>query len=225
MGNNRRLDQRMSVPRVVQNTWSEGCENLLRAGLHDDEQGIKDVAKRRFAGESKVIGWVEEHVDCRRCRPTAAVSQHNDQLQIIAQVLDHIMQDAQDFRAEAVAGHAEDKTIVWSVSEDQFGRHPGVRTADDRCKWALFRELFRARQETQVAWIDRDDPLNTAGLIRKILEERRKCAITIVKPVQCSLAVGRAWPRVCILRSVTVRDVDGLHTMKRDCQLKLFWQQ
>src|SRR5262245_20636122 len=126
MGNNRRLDQRMSVPRVVQNTWSEGCENLLRAGLHDDEQGIKNVAKRMFAGESKVIGWVEEHVDCRRYRPTAAVSQHNDQLQIVAQVLDRIFQAAQDFRAQAVTRHADDKKFVWSFIEDEFDRHPGV---------------------------------------------------------------------------------------------------
>jgi hypothetical protein len=59
----------------------------------------------------------------------------------------------------------------------------------------LFRELFRTGQETQVARIDRDDPLNTAGLLGESLEERGECAIAIVKPVQCSLATagrGRA---------------------------------
>ena len=47
--------------------------NFLRAGLHDDEQGINDGKKRMLAGESKIFGWIEEHVDCRRQRPAAAV--------------------------------------------------------------------------------------------------------------------------------------------------------
>jgi hypothetical protein len=79
-----------------------------------------------FAGESKVIRWVEEHVDCRRQRPTAAVSQHNDQLEIVAQVLDRKFQAAQHFRAQTVAGHADDKKIVRSFVEDQFDRHASI---------------------------------------------------------------------------------------------------
>jgi hypothetical protein len=66
MSNDRCLNQRLFVARMAQNIWSEGCMNFLRTRLHDDEQGINDVAKRMFAGESKVIGRVEEHVDCRR---------------------------------------------------------------------------------------------------------------------------------------------------------------
>jgi hypothetical protein len=75
----------------------------------------------------------------------------------------------------------------------------------------LFREFFRAGQETQVAWIDRDDPLNTASLLGESLEECGECAVAIVKPLQCSLAVGRARPRACILRLVPISDVDRLH--------------
>jgi hypothetical protein len=54
------------------------------------------------------------------------VSQHNNQLQIVAQVLDRKFQAAEDFRAQAVAGHADDKKIVWSFIKDQFDRNSGV---------------------------------------------------------------------------------------------------
>src|SRR5262245_17239585 len=100
--------------------------NFLRAGLHDDKQGIKDIAKRMFAGERKVSGWIEEHIDRRRQRSTTAVSQHDDQLQIVAQMIHRKFQAAENFRAQAVAGHAYDKKVIWPFVEYQFDRHAGI---------------------------------------------------------------------------------------------------
>src|SRR5262245_49620495 len=164
-----------------------------------------------FAGESQVTCRVEEHVNCRRNGSTTAVPQHDDQLQTVAQVINCEFQAAENFRAQAVAGHADNKKVVWPFVEDEFDRCSGIRTTDDRGEWALFRRSFSAGQETEVARIDRDDPLNTSPLLCESLKQRSECAIAIVKPAQCSFAVGRARPRVRIVGSVPICDVDRLH--------------
>ena len=75
VGDDRSLDQALSVSRTEHNVAAKRGKRLPCGRLHHKEQTIEDVAQRMLGGERQVVVRIQEQIDC--CRGTTpAVPQH-----------------------------------------------------------------------------------------------------------------------------------------------------
>jgi hypothetical protein len=85
---------------------------LLGRRVHDGQQAIEDVAQCVLARKLEIGSGVEEDVDRRRHGAAAAVAEHDDQLEALAQVFGRVLEAAHAFRAQSIACHADNEEIV-----------------------------------------------------------------------------------------------------------------
>src|SRR5262245_48053754 len=185
VGDDRSLDQSFSVSRTEHNVWAKRGEHLSCGRLHDKKQAIENVAQRMFGGERQLIARIQEHIDCCRQGTTPAVTQHHDELQATAKVLNRVLDASKHLRAQPVARHADDEKIVRSFVENEFDGYTGVGAA----QYGGIRPLLRvARHQAQIARIDRYDLLY-AFLVLDVVEKRGEIPIASFQAEQSRIGV------------------------------------
>ena len=209
----RGFDQRLAITRIARDVGPVNRRHPFRRRVHDEQQPIEDIAQGVVAGELEIALRREKDVDRRRHGAAAAVAQHDDELEALAQVIRRVLEAAHAFRAEPVAGHADDEEIVGSFVEDELDRNPRVGAAQHRGEGALARRAGPIAGEPEIARVDLDDPAGDATLPSHRLEQRGDRPAAFVEALARGVGVRRPRPRVARPRAVTVGDLDGLHAM------------
>jgi hypothetical protein len=75
----------------------------------------------------------------------------------------------------------------------------------------LFWQALVARQEAQIARINKNDLLYSKVIVRQPFEQCSKCPVAVVQPQVSGITIQRPKPGGCILRPVPICDVDCLH--------------
>jgi hypothetical protein len=139
------------------------------------------------------------------------MAEHHDELEAAAQVIDRILEAAEDFGAETIPGDADDEEIIGALVEDQLDRHSGVRATEHGSIGTLLRGALFAGRKPQIAWVDRDDPPRCSRSILEVAEERGDRPASRVEAIPRLRGVRRTPAHRRFAAIVPIGDFDDLH--------------
>ena len=109
-------------------------------------------------------------------------------------MIGRVLEAAETFRAEAVAGHANDEKIVGTLVEDELDRYTRVGAAQDRREGPLRRCAGSLARDPEIARVHRNHALHDPVALGCRIEQRGDRPAALVEPSPSLVRVRRTLP-------------------------------